>query len=836
MIKINTSKYTLFLGISSILIILFCSIENRNQNKYYWFEAESFNKITSGLEIIKDDDASNKKIIISRLQSHITRAYAQYNFNVSQSGEYTFWARTFWPGGCNNSFLVTVNNSPKLQFGNDPLLRKWHWVKGPILELQAGENELQIWNDERLAQIDMFLLTNDNYYEPTGTGKGKNITVNINNKLPDVLKFKSKSNWKVIKTVHKENQDKFLINDIKNYTGFLARLRTGNRVSEMIVSKFSNKFIEEIINESSVLTLNDDQKKWFIKELNNTLNETLYDDYTFSFIPLDQKLIEELNTDLSQKQLRKINHKLIKEMYPDVFVDEDYQNSIYLKLLNEKSPEYFVFKNSPRNDFVLKCDLIALPKNSRNKKAQFIFDFVNNKNYKYLEWGEKNTINLYKIKEGKSNNQIYHVDDLPILSQNTSTFTAIRQAKGLTILFDGKCVLSLDNVIQNKTGLLGLGSTTGEISFRNISLLEDFEPIYQEIFFEHYSWPKSIHMMEKQGYWNVGRAQAKALIGKKIPDNPAAMILDGKDYWHNYYISVAINNPTGKPFGIIKDYQDSLNYYLAMWEKESSDIGTFQLLKIKNGVTSIIAEKECQIIPGQWYKILLGSTNDSIFLQVDDKTLLKKSCPENKYGKFGFLTDAEKEYACFANILVSSMPKHTNNIVQYYDFEIRQNAANDLSAWIQCEHSFNLTHPDLFFTPIVFKKEYNKPLILKHKNILQYSPSNIHVSTRNDFYEGIVWQIYLETYYKKNIKDYSFSVSKTFVDYATHNKNVRKEINLSQLKNINIYFQSDSISIYNDSFKILEVPEKVRIDSFNINIIFKGSSPEDITFNNILIQ
>lgn len=91
---------------------------------------------------------------------------AVYKINVPSAGTYQFWARTWWYDSCGNSFFVIVDNKPAVAI-EDPTYQTWHWVKGPKLQLSAGQHTIRIQNREDGARMDQFMLINNTQYVPT---------------------------------------------------------------------------------------------------------------------------------------------------------------------------------------------------------------------------------------------------------------------------------------------------------------------------------------------------------------------------------------------------------------------------------------------------------------------------------------------------------------------------------------------------------------------------------------------------------------------------------------------------------------------------------------------
>jgi hypothetical protein len=176
----------------SLGFMLFNSLVSTGSKEYVWLETEEANEITNGLDIVEDEKASEGKAIVSRLRSHQIEAFASYTFNIVQPGEYLFWARAYWPGGCSNSYKIKIDNYPQYTFGNDNLLNVWHWIAKGQFELKKGKHTLNIWNDEYLAQLDRILMTSDPYYIPSGVGQAADFNIDFQGGIPDFAVLKNK--------------------------------------------------------------------------------------------------------------------------------------------------------------------------------------------------------------------------------------------------------------------------------------------------------------------------------------------------------------------------------------------------------------------------------------------------------------------------------------------------------------------------------------------------------------------------------------------------------------------------------------------------------------------
>jgi hypothetical protein len=91
---------------------------------------------------------------------------AVYSVTIPSAGSYRFWARTHWHDACGNSFFLKIGSKPSVVLGQDGTYQRWHWVKGPIVELPAGAVQVTIQNREDGAKLDQFLFTKNLNYVP----------------------------------------------------------------------------------------------------------------------------------------------------------------------------------------------------------------------------------------------------------------------------------------------------------------------------------------------------------------------------------------------------------------------------------------------------------------------------------------------------------------------------------------------------------------------------------------------------------------------------------------------------------------------------------------------
>ncbi len=138
------------------------------------FEAENHSGIAASMTKTRSSVASGGyylEIPLQRPHGEVEGApsdsgRAFYKIRVPAAGNYRFWALCHWYDGCGNSFFLKVDDKPAVVLGQDGTYQRWHWVKGPLLQLSAGTHSITIQNREDGAKLDQVMLTNDTRYVP----------------------------------------------------------------------------------------------------------------------------------------------------------------------------------------------------------------------------------------------------------------------------------------------------------------------------------------------------------------------------------------------------------------------------------------------------------------------------------------------------------------------------------------------------------------------------------------------------------------------------------------------------------------------------------------------
>ena len=80
-------------------------------------------------------------------------------FRVDKAGDYDIWARVLWPATTANSYFIEVDDSETVQFGQDEVYGRWHWVKDrDSYSLGPGEHRLVLRTRETNTSGDVVVI------------------------------------------------------------------------------------------------------------------------------------------------------------------------------------------------------------------------------------------------------------------------------------------------------------------------------------------------------------------------------------------------------------------------------------------------------------------------------------------------------------------------------------------------------------------------------------------------------------------------------------------------------------------------------------------------------
>lgn len=142
-----------------------------------WLEAEC-GEVGSLWNIVNDGSASNDQYVTIASGNNSTGSapsnaagYIDFDFSVSEGGNYSVWSRVITPNGTDDSFWVRMDGGSWFQWNNIGPNSNWAWEQAQTYNLNPGNHTLTIAYREDGALMDKLYITNTGS-TPTGEGSG----------------------------------------------------------------------------------------------------------------------------------------------------------------------------------------------------------------------------------------------------------------------------------------------------------------------------------------------------------------------------------------------------------------------------------------------------------------------------------------------------------------------------------------------------------------------------------------------------------------------------------------------------------------------------------------
>lgn len=119
------------------------------------------------------------------------------------------------------------------------------------------------------------------------------------------------------------------------------------------------------------------------------------------------------------------------------------------------------------------------------------------------------------------------------------------------------------------------------------------------------------------------------------PVTPGTYIVAGSAAWQDYTFSVRLMSEDNDGIGVMFRYQDGQNYYRFSMNSEHS---FRRLVRVVNGVTTVLAQDNVPYVVGQWYKIRIAVKRTQIQVFVDQLRLFDVQDSSLSQGKIALFT------------------------------------------------------------------------------------------------------------------------------------------------------------------------------------------------------
>ncbi len=124
--------------------------------------------------------------------------------------------------------------------------------------------------------------------------------------------------------------------------------------------------------------------------------------------------------------------------------------------------------------------------------------------------------------------------------------------------------------------------------------------------------------------------------------DPKAITVAGQWFWDRYALEAAVKPLGDTVAGLVFYYQDELNYLALRCTGRNSareDANRLQLIAVRNGETTVLAEKPGGLLAGQWYKLRVEVCDDRVVGLVDGEVRLAATTPLFGQGQVGLYAE-----------------------------------------------------------------------------------------------------------------------------------------------------------------------------------------------------
>lgn len=224
--------------------------------------------------------------------------------------------------------------------------------------------------------------------------------------------------------------------------------------------------------------------------------------------------------------------------------------------------------------------------------------------------------------------QIIAVEDgrRRVLAERDGGFVPMQWYQVEVHAFDDKITAFIDGrrSLSAKCDAFGMGKIGLYADGKMIAQFDDVCVESLEWFADTFDKPLLGRWKAIGGEWKVV-SNALTVIGQKGAAPRTSWLVTGSDAWKDYEV-IATFKAYADIVGIGACFKDVKNTYLlriAPPRRGSGYSGNCQIVRILNGVMTVLAETPCSITPGQWHNLSFKVSEGLLCASVDGKELLK---------------------------------------------------------------------------------------------------------------------------------------------------------------------------------------------------------------------
>lgn len=329
------------------------------------------------------------------------------------------------------------------------------------------------------------------------------------------------------------------------------------------------------------------------------------------------------------------------------------------------------------------------------------------------------------------------------------------------------------------------------------------------------------------------------MMGRCIDYNNA-LITVGEEFWSNYSVRMAAWAGGFGDIGICFYYQDEKNYYLFRFTSRrdcKKGKGVTQLIKVKNGEETVLAERQECYRSECWYKLEIRLLDGEIHTYIDEQKIFMINDTTFSDGKIGLWTNSFDEVG-FDDI---KLRPTTSFVVERlkkcdYKFILQEEIGINLCDWIISSEEFFgpslLTYNTVFF----YEKNMYEYVYMMNKRVFTNN-----LSVKMIFRRILPVDIDLEIifYCQKDdaFIEHKFTIGKFGLSLRRDGK-IIKENKFNNVLRKNVYCSKRNGSWYLivDGKYELKLFDKTKFDSMKIGIGFSGIGKAMIRLRIISIE
>jgi len=199
-----------------------------------------------------------------------------------------------------------------------------------------------------------------------------------------------------------------------------------------------------------------------------------------------------------------------------------------------------------------------------------------------------------------------------------------RRTPWLTVVIDDRIV----GMVQDETHAFGdlalgvHGADVAEVKVQPIASL-----YYSDNFMQDDA--EKSHWTTLRGTWTINvvtnegvaaPAMSVDAFSYRASSEETASVVTGETFWDNYTFSAAIKSVAGETIGLLAYYRSEKDYYLFTWDRRDEKDparSSKQLIRMRNGEKTVLAESPGGFIPNQWYTLAVQVEGRTIRALID---------------------------------------------------------------------------------------------------------------------------------------------------------------------------------------------------------------------------